>query len=80
MKVTVRMFGHYRDVAGDGQTVELPSGATVRGLAAQLAAGHEKLTLLTTHCRAAVNEEYMPAETVLRDGDEVAFIPPMSGG
>jgi apurinic endonuclease (APN1) len=80
VKVVVRMFGHYRDVAGDSRDVSLTDGATVRQLADQLVEGESRLALLTTHCRAAVNEEYVPADTVLKDGDEVAFIPPMSGG
>ena len=80
MRVAVRLFGHYRDIAGEGFEVELPDGSTVRDLAINLAGNDAGLTLLTTHCRAAVNEEYEPAETLLGDGDEVAFIPPMSGG
>ena len=80
MQVTVRMFGHYRDIAGDGSTIEMPDGATVQELASLLAEGDERLSLLATRCRAAVNEEYVPNDTVLHDGDEVAFIPPMSGG
>lgn len=80
MRVAVRLFGHYRDIAGDGCDMDIPIGATVQDLAAVLAGTDNRLGLLTTHCRAAVNEEYVPAETTLCDGDEVAFIPPMSGG
>jgi molybdopterin converting factor subunit 1 len=80
MRILVRLFGHYRDIAGDERILDLPEGSTVRTLAEALAAGEPRLSLLTTHCRAAVNLEYVPADTTLRDGDEAAFIPPMSGG
>jgi molybdopterin converting factor subunit 1 len=80
MKVNVKLFGHYRDIAGDDLTLELPEGSTVRSAAQALVGGNDRLKLLETHCRAAVNYDYSPSETILHDGDEVAFIPPMSGG
>lgn len=80
MRVKVRLFGHYRDFAEDGTEVSLPVGATVADLAAQMAARDARLAGLEQHCRAAVNEEYTTADATLHEGDEVAFIPPMSGG
>jgi len=80
MRVTVRFFGHYRDFATDGAEVDLPVGATVADLAARLAAQDTRLEGIDRHCRAAINEEYTPADVPLNEGDEVAFIPPMSGG
>jgi molybdopterin converting factor subunit 1 len=80
LRVMVRFFGHYRDFAPDGTEMELPSGVTVAALAAKLAAQDTRLTGLDTHCRAAINEEYADPDAMLQEGDEIAFIPPMSGG
>jgi deoxyribonuclease IV len=80
MRVTVRLFGHYRDYCGDGVELEMPAGATVTDVAVVLATKDARMQGVTSHCRAAVNEEYTTADTLLNEGDEVAFIPPMSGG
>lgn len=80
MRVTARLFGHYRDLQPDGLEVEIPSGATVADLARKLASQDARLEGIERHCRAAINEEYTHAQAVLQEGDEVAFIPPMSGG
>ncbi len=83
MNHRVRLFAVLRERAGtDAIEVELPEGATVgdalRGIAAQhaaLAPALERLSLVM-----AVNREYATAETVLAAGDELALIPPVSGG
>ena len=80
MKVTVLAFGHYRDLLPEPIQIEVPPGTTPRGVAAQLGSTNAKLAGLDQHCRVAVNEEYSSFDTVLNFGDEVAFIPPMSGG
>lgn len=81
MMVTVHFFGHYSDVCGgEPQALCLPSGTDLRGLAAALGERDPRLAGLTQHCRFAVNEEYAALETVLKEGDTVAALPPMSGG
>jgi molybdopterin converting factor subunit 1 len=80
MRVTVRLFGHFSDYGLDGSQIELPAGSTVATLAAELAQRDARFAPLGSHCRAAVNEEYASNDAPLADGDEVAFIPPMSGG
>jgi molybdopterin converting factor subunit 1 len=80
MTVTVYLFGHFRDVHPDGLTIEIPLGTTAAALADMISKEDSRLDGVRRICRAAVNEEYVPAETVLKDGDVVAFIPPMSGG
>jgi molybdopterin converting factor subunit 1 len=80
--VEVRLFATLRERAGAG-TLELtlPGGSTVAAALERLAEHRglsdviERLPLAT-----AVNREYVPAETVLSDGDELALIPPVSGG
>jgi molybdopterin synthase catalytic subunit len=76
MRVTVRLFAGLRERAAAGEReLELPEGARVADVWAPLALGDEPEGLLY-----AVNKEYAPAERRLSDGDEVALIPPVSGG
>jgi len=79
MQVDVRLFAHYREVAGTGHLrLELPEGSTVADARRALEAAHPGLDLAGG--MAAVNEELVPPDAPLRDGDEVAFLPPVSGG
>ncbi|MGH2955143.1 MAG: cyclic pyranopterin monophosphate synthase MoaC [Solirubrobacterales bacterium] len=82
MNIDVRLFALLRDRAGrDSITVELDDGATVADLldAAAREPGLDGL-LPALPVRAAVNREYADPDAVLSPGDEVALIPPVSGG
>jgi molybdopterin converting factor subunit 1 len=73
-------FAAYRDVFGAEQIeLDLPEGSTLAALLEEVRARAGD-TALPRRLVAAVNREYAPVETVLRDGDEVAFIPPVAGG
>jgi len=76
----MRLFASYREAAGVGQIeLELPPGAKVRDAVAAVAKEHP----LITEGRQVViarNREYVDADAPLSDGDEVALIPPVSGG
>ena len=79
--VSILYFAHFGDLAGRStESVELPRGATVGALAELLAERDRRLSDLLTYGRASVNADWVTAATVLADGDEVAFMPPMSGG
>ena len=81
MRVTVRLFARLRDIAGAGVLHrELPEGATARALWDALAVEHAELARYREAVSTAVNEEYAKMDTRLADGDEVAFLPPVSGG
>ena len=80
MKVSVLFFGHFRDIHPDGLEMDLPDRSTVADLASTLGSQDPRLEPIVRICRAAVSEEYVPTNTVLKAGDTVAFIPPMSGG
>lgn len=85
MTVRVLLFGHYRDAAPpearDGAfAVALPEAATVAQLACRLAEREPRLSDLLRRTRVAVGAEFASPEAALADGDEVAFLPPMSGG
>jgi molybdopterin converting factor subunit 1 len=79
IRVTVRCFAAVREALGaDSLALDVPAGTTVADLRAQLCARAPALAALPL--AFAVNRAYAPATTVLRDGDEAALIPPISGG
>ena len=76
MEVTVRLFAMLRERAGAPElTLDLPDGARVRDALDSLEGLAEGIPLVM-----AVNREYADAERVLDPGDELALIPPVSGG
>ena len=81
MRVNLLYFASFRDAAGRSEEVrELPEGTRVGELWDSVARGIPKLSAFPAMPPAAVNREYVPGDTVLRDGDEVAFLPPVAGG
>jgi molybdopterin converting factor subunit 1 len=82
MSVTVRLFAMLRERAGTGSLeLTLSRGATVADAIARLADERSLGELLVRlPIRTAVNRDYAEASTVLAAGDELALIPPVSGG
>ena len=81
MRVTVRLFARLRDIAGASDLErELPGGATARALWEALAGEFPELAPYRTTVSVAVNEEYARMDAPLTDGDDIAFLPPVSGG
>jgi sulfur-carrier protein len=81
MHITVKLFAILRDRAGIGETsLELSTGTTALQAAQQLLAAYPSIDPFISRLAFAVNEEYVPANTLLNDGDELALIPPVSGG
>ena len=81
MRVTVLCFGVLKDLFPSEQTaVELSDGETVEGLLRLSRERASKQSDVWKSLAVAVNREYAGRETVLRDGDEVAFLPPGRGG
>ena len=81
--ITVRMlfFAHLQDVAGSHELpLTLPDGATIETAADMLAERNPGFSSLLSQARAAVNAEFAEVSTILHEGDEVAWMPPMSGG
>jgi molybdopterin synthase catalytic subunit len=81
MRVRVRCFALAADLLGGRQSdVELPAGATVGDLLAELGRKFPGFAQLAPRILAAMAEEYVDRSRPLKDGDEVVIIPPVSGG
>jgi len=79
--VRIRLFAVQRELAGTREVrVELPDGSDVEAAWSALVASHPVLAPGRPSVRFARNGEYAEPATVLADGDEVAMIPPVSGG
>ena len=79
MKISVLLFGVLRDVcSGSAMQVELGEGACVRDLV-RIVQGDREGGVWEV-IAVAVNREYARLETMLQEGDEVALLPPVSGG
>lgn len=81
MKITVRLFASYREIVGQTRLdVDVSEGSTAGDVLNIFVARHPRLSDLVTTTLLAVNREYAAAETQLHEGDELAFVPPVSGG
>lgn len=81
MRVRVRLFASLREAVGRSEVeLDLPDGATAEAAWARLAGEHPGLAARRARLTAAVNRSYAPFDTPLRDGDELVFVPPVSGG
>ena len=80
IKVKVKCFSQVKYALGTNElTLELESGTTTAGLDKLIREKADGKLDGVSLC-VAINQKYVPKETVLDDGDEVAFIPPVQGG
>ena len=80
MQVTVRCFAMLREVAVDRTQLTLPASAVLADAWAALADAYPGLVAHRPFVRAAQNGSYAVWDAPLADGDQVAFLPPVSGG
>ena len=81
MRVRVELFGRAATQSGERETfVDLPEGATLRDAAEAVVQRYPVLEWIPVICRPARNLEYARWTDPVADGDEVSFIPPVSGG
>ena len=81
MRVTVRLFAKLRDIAGSGElSRDAPAGATVVDVWRGLVTDFPEMARYESSMSSAVNAEYARMGTAVADGDEIAFLPPVSGG
>jgi molybdopterin converting factor subunit 1 len=79
--VRARLFARLREQAGtDTESVEVPAGSTVSDVYDAVKRLHPGLEAERDALRAALNKEFTEWDAAVADGDEVAFIPPVSGG
>ena len=81
MRVTVRLFARLSDIAGASELArDIAPGATIGTVWRQLAGEFPDLAAYERSISSAVNADYARMDTEVGDGDEVAFLPPVSGG
>ena len=81
MRVTVRLFAALRDAAGwEAQSLDLPDSATVGDARLKVRDELRSAGALLDISAFAVNQQYARPEHRLREGDELAVLPPVSGG
>lgn len=81
MRVRILFFGLLKDLVGkSSDSLELPEGSSVRDVLEHYLSRVPKLQTSLTSIAVAVNQQYASAETKLKSDDEVALLPPVSGG
>ncbi|PYQ99206.1 MAG: molybdopterin converting factor subunit 1 [Acidobacteria bacterium] len=81
MRVTVRLFARLRDIAGVSELArDLAPGATIGDVWRQLAREFPELARYERSISSALNADYARMDQRVSDGDEIAFLPPVSGG
>jgi len=81
MRIRVKLFAILRDQAGQSETsLELPEGATVQQARKNLMESLPAIASYMDRVAFAINLSYARPESVLHDGDELAVLPPVSGG
>jgi MoaE-MoaD fusion protein len=81
MQIRVLFFGMLKDLAGrSADSLELPDHATLRDLLAHYQRHIPGLNQIAASLAMSINQEYAPPDSQLKSGDEVALLPPVSGG
>ena len=81
MKIAVLLFGVLKDLVGSSdETIELPEGACARDVLLYYARKAPQFEAMLPALAISVNREYSEVDRVLRPGDEVGLLPPVSGG
>ena len=79
--MTVRLFARLRDITGAAELArDVAPGATIAAVWRELAGEFPELVPYERAISSAVNADYARMDDVVRDGDEIAFLPPVSGG
>jgi len=81
MMIRVKLFAIVRERAGQSELkLELPAGSTVEDVASEMARQFPAISRFLQRAAFAINHNYVSRDTRLEDQDEVAIIPPVSGG
>ena len=81
MRISVLFFASARELAGCSElALDVPAGCTAAAALELLLERFPALAPLCSSLQVAVNQRYAPPDTPLAEGDELALIPPISGG
>lgn len=81
VRVKVLFFGRLKEIVGHAEdSIELPDGAAIETLFTRYSTRHPELLPFRPSLVASRNQEFAAWSTPLHSGDEVAFLPPVSGG
>lgn len=81
ISITLKLFAAYQDALGQSDmTMTLSKGTTVRELCDRICTQYPDLKQWQPLTRFGINLQFVEPDTPLSDGDEVVFIPPVSGG
>ncbi|MBD2441722.1 MoaD/ThiS family protein [Dolichospermum sp. FACHB-1091] len=79
--VTVKLFAAYQEACGVSELIlDFPNGTTVRSLCDRFINTYPELSHWSELTRFGVNLQFVEADTILQNGDEVVLIPPVNGG
>lgn len=80
-RVKVLFFGRLKEIVGQAEdSIEIADGAPIEALFSRYGASHPELARFRSSLVASRNQEFAAWATPLHTGDEVAFLPPVSGG
>ena len=81
MHIQIRYFASLREITGKREEqLTIPDRATVANVRTMLLTRYPRLQPILERCAYALNHHYVPAEAILKEGDELVFIPPTGGG
>ncbi len=81
MRIKVKLFAAFRDIVGTKEEdITLPEGTSVQQLLDNYIARYPQMAKFREHIILSVNKDYGAPSRELKDGDEVSFLPPVSGG
>ena len=81
MKIKVKLFASFREIVGTKEEdILLPEATTVQQLLDRYIERFPQMAKFREHIILSVNKDYGAPARVLKDGDEVSFLPPVSGG
>lgn len=81
MQIRVKLFAAFRDIVGTKEeALEVKEGTTVQMLLEEYIQRFPQMAKFREHIILSVNKEYGAPTKVLKEGDEVSFLPPVSGG
>ena len=81
MRVRVQLFARLRELAGLSECeCEVPAGASVEAVWQALCGRHAALAPFSRSVSCAVNDDFATMSAAVREGDAIAFLPPVSGG